>query len=88
LIRGLHPWPHAFSFLGGNRFILRRSSVEESGETGQPGTILEVNGDRLLIATGDGHLRVVEIQAEGKRPMTAREFLAGHRLTAGDRFTA
>jgi methionyl-tRNA formyltransferase len=88
LIRGLHPWPHAFSFLGGNRFILRRSSVEESGETGQPGTILEANGDRLLIATGEGYLRVVEIQAEGKRPMTAREFLAGHRLTAGDRFTA
>jgi methionyl-tRNA formyltransferase len=88
LIRGLHPWPHAFSFLGGRRFILRRSSVEPSAETGQPGTILEADGDRLIIATGDGHLRVVEIQAEGKRPMGAREFLAGHRLTAGDRFTA
>jgi methionyl-tRNA formyltransferase len=88
LIRGLHPWPHAFSFLGGRRFILRRSSVEPSTETTLPGTIVEADGDRLLIATGDGHLRVVEIQAEGKRPMGAREFLAGHRLTAGDRFTA
>jgi methionyl-tRNA formyltransferase len=53
-----------------------------------PGTILEADGDRLIIATGDGHLRVVEIQAEGKRPLGAREFLAGHRLTPGDRFTA
>jgi methionyl-tRNA formyltransferase len=88
LIRGLHPWPHAFSVLDGKRFILRRSSVEPGGTTGQPGTILEAEGDRLIIATGDGHLRVVEIQAEGKRPMSAREFLAGHRLTAGDRFTA
>jgi methionyl-tRNA formyltransferase len=88
LIRGLHPWPHAFSFLGGRRFILRRSSVEPSPATAQPGTILEADGDRLLIATGGDHLRVVEIQAEGKRPMGAREFLAGHRLTAGDRFTA
>jgi methionyl-tRNA formyltransferase len=88
LIRGLHPWPHAFSFLGDKRFILRRSSVEPSAETTLPGTIIEADGDRLLIATGDGRLRVVEIQPEGKRPMGAREFLAGHRLTAGDRFTA
>lgn len=89
LIRGLHPWPHAFSVLGGKRFILRRSSIEPARETGPPGTILEADGDRLLVATGDGgSLRVVEIQAEGKRPMGAREFLAGHRLTAGDRFTA
>jgi methionyl-tRNA formyltransferase len=88
LIRGLHPWPHAFSFLGGRRFILRRSSVEASAATAQPGTILEADGDRLLIATGEDRLRVVEIQAEGKRPMGAREFLAGHHLTAGDRFTA
>ena len=98
LIRGLHPWPHAFSFLQGKRFILRRSTVDAAGPEGSsagpkgpallPGTILEADGDRLIVATGDGPLRVVEIQAEGKRPMGAREFLAGHRLTAGDRFTA
>ena len=88
LIRGLHPWPHAFSFLAGKRFILRRSLVEPATTNEQPGTILEADGDRLLIATGDGPLRIVEIQAEGKRPMTAREFLAGHRLTAGDRFNS
>jgi methionyl-tRNA formyltransferase len=92
LIRGLHPWPHAFSSLHGRRFILRRSAIETAGPAGVspdlPGTILEADGDRLIIATGDGRLRVVEIQAEGKRPMGAREFLAGHRLTAGDRFTA
>jgi methionyl-tRNA formyltransferase len=40
-----------------------------------------------LIATADGVLRIVELQAEGKRPMSARDFLAGHRLTIGDRFT-
>ncbi len=94
LIRGLHPWPHAFSFHQGKRFILRRSAVETSGGRGLldppdlPGTIVEADGDRLVIATGDGHLRVIEIQAEGKRPMGAREFLAGHRLTVSDRFTA
>ena len=101
LIRGLHPWPHAFSVLHGKRVILRRSAVDTPGppepglhtEAGRvpldlPGTILEADGDRLIVITGEGRLRIVEIQAEGKRPMSAREFLAGHRLTAGDRFTA
>ena len=101
LIRGLHPWPHAFSVVQGKRVILRRSILDvaprlfnlpEPGEGGSglampPGSIVEANGDRLIVSTGDGLLRIVEIQAEGKRPMTAREFLAGHRLTPGDRFS-
>ena len=103
LIRGLHPWPHAFSFLRGKRFILRRSavSVPRLAEPGaptadaglrlaprqEPGTIVEADGDRLTVATGGGDLRLLEIQAEGKRPMNAREFLAGHRLAVGERFT-
>jgi methionyl-tRNA formyltransferase len=102
LIRGLHPWPHAFSFVQGKRVILRRAEVP--GHTGpglqatdagrvlgdppRSGTILEADGDRLIVSTGDGLLRILEIQAEGKRPMSAREFLAGHRLIAGDRFSA
>ena len=92
LIRGLHPWPHAFSFVHGNRVILRKSAIEapagQEGRGEQAGTILEVDGDRLIVATGHGRLRIVEIQAEGKRPMSARAFLAGHRLTPGARFTA
>jgi methionyl-tRNA formyltransferase len=91
LIRGLHPWPHAFSFIHGKRVILRRSTVEASDPDravlDPPGKVLEADGDRLAVATGSGVLCIVEIQAEGKRPMSAREFLAGHRLTHGDRFT-
>jgi methionyl-tRNA formyltransferase len=86
LIRGLYPWPHAFGVVQGKRVILRRSGLETPGPTSAPGTILEADGDRLIVATGEGALRILEIQAEGKRPMAAREFLAGHRLTAGERF--
>jgi methionyl-tRNA formyltransferase len=50
--------------------------------------VIAADGDDLIVATGHGVLRVREIQAEGKRPMTARDFLAGHRLTRGDRFTS
>jgi methionyl-tRNA formyltransferase len=87
-IRGLHPWPHAFTFFHGRRFILIRSAVEAAGPDGREGgTILEAEGDRLVVAAGSGRLQVIQIQAEGKRPMGAREFLAGHRLIPGDRFT-
>jgi len=92
LIRGLHPWPHAFTFHENRRFILRRSIVsapgtEPAAQDEEPGTIVEAEGDRLVVATGAGRLRLTEIQAEGKRPMSVREFLAGHRLSAGERFT-
>ena len=52
----------------------------------RPGAILEAAGDRLRVATGAGVVVVVEIQAESKRPMTVRDFLAGHRISQGDVF--
>jgi len=88
LVRALHPWPHAFTFLGGHRFIVIRSSAGDATGSALPGTILEAKADTLAVAAGAGALRILEIQAEGKRPMTARDFLAGHRLAPGDRFTA
>jgi methionyl-tRNA formyltransferase len=88
LIRGLHPWPHAVTFLEDERFILHRSRASALPADGAPGIILEAAGDRLRIATGDGVIDVLEIQAEGKRPMGVREFLAGHPLSAGAIFHA
>lgn len=88
-IRGLHPWPHAFTYLGGHRLILLRSSTDDAGvQQGAPGSILEAAGDRLVVAAGTGALRLLQVQTEGKRPMTAREFMAGHQAVAGDRFTS
>ena len=88
-IRGLHPWPHAFTFARGQRVILHRSTQPAADvAAGAPGSVLEAAGDRLVVATGAGALQILVIQAEGKRPMTARDFLAGHPLAPGDRFTA
>jgi len=87
LIRGLHPWPHAFTFFAGRRFIVRRSQWFAEGATEAPGTIVEAAGDRLVVATGVGRLKIDEIQAEGKRPISAREFLAGHQFPRGGLFT-
>jgi methionyl-tRNA formyltransferase len=82
-IRGLRPWPHAHSHLNGRRYILLRSHVAEDATAQPPGTILVAAHDQLIVATGSGTLRLVEIQPEGKRPMAVREFLAGHPVETG-----
>lgn len=90
LIRGLHPWPHAFSFLGGRRYILLRSQPVLRPSVGgrEAGALLESAGDRLVVATGgDGALAILEIQPEGKRPLSARAFLSGHHPPPGARFS-
>ena len=87
-VRGLHPWPHASTFLHGRRLILLRSAVSADAAGAAPGTVIAARADDLVVAAGTGRVRLVEVQAEGKRPMTAREFLAGHRVERGDRLTA
>jgi methionyl-tRNA formyltransferase len=89
-IRGLHPWPHAFTYHHGNRLILLRSAPLPASSPSAliPGTIVEASADRLHVVTGRGLLAIVEIQAEGRRPMRIGEFLAGHRIGPGDLLTS
>lgn len=89
LVRGLHPWPHAFSYLGAARYLVHRTRVAEGAPVpaAAPGAILEALGDRLIVAASAGTaLQILEIQPEGRRVMNVREFLAGHRLAPGARF--
>lgn len=90
LVRGLHPWPHAFTFHQGRRFIVRRTTPEgaDASPDTEPGTIVAAADDDLVVRTGAGALRILDIQPEGKRPMSVRDFLAGHRLAPGTRFAA
>jgi methionyl-tRNA formyltransferase len=87
LVRGLHPWPHACTFLNGARLIILRSAVATDFDGGPPGLVVAAHGDELRVAAGSDAVDLLEIQAEGKRPMSPRDFLAGHRLRPGDRFT-
>jgi methionyl-tRNA formyltransferase len=90
LVRGLHPWPHAFAYAGHARYLIHRTEVARHvGAAGSlPGSVIEASGDTLLVAAGSGTaLRIVEIQPEGRRAMGARDFLAGHRLGPGARFS-
>jgi methionyl-tRNA formyltransferase len=86
-IRGLHPWPHADTFLHGKRLIVRASTVVEGLTSAPHGTVVAAGGDQFDVATGNGLLRILELQAEGKKPMRARDFLTGHAVRAGSRFS-
>ena len=93
LVRGLDPWPGAYSFLNGKMFRLRKTA-EVSGEAAAavqgeespaPGTLLP-KGGKLYVMTGSGLLEVAELQPEGKKPMSADAWLRGARLAEGSRF--
>ncbi len=86
-IRGLHPWPHAHSYLGSRRVIFLRSRPGRLEGRAEPGRVIEARGDELRIATGAGAIEALVVQAEGKRAMSVRDFLAGHALPADARFT-
>jgi methionyl-tRNA formyltransferase len=83
-IRGLSPWPGAFSFLDGKLIKVIETDLTEG--TCEPGALYEQGRDSLAIGTGSSLLRVVSIQPEGKRPMSAAEFLRGHRGIVGKKF--
>ena len=88
-IRGLHPWPLAAASLGGRRLLLRRSIIEHTSATGlDAGTVVRAGGDGIVVATRPGAVRLLELQLEGRRAMSARDFLNGTRVVAGDRFEA
>lgn len=90
LVRGLQPWPMASSALNGKRVILVQSRVASADAHPDvpPGTIVDVTGGGLRVQTGQGLLDIVMLQPEGRRPMPARDFIAGHRLAPGAAFSA
>ncbi len=84
-IRGLNPSPGAWTRLpeAEGSILLKIWEAEPSSGLGTPGQVLIAAGDHLLIACGDGALRLLTLQREGRRRMGAREFLAGSALRAG-----
>jgi methionyl-tRNA formyltransferase len=87
-VRGLYPWPHAYTYLDGERLILLKTRIEREPADAPPGTIVDTSSEAIHVATGHGErIAIEQLQPEGRRPMAAREFLAGHRLAPGMRFT-
>ena len=98
-VRGLYPWPHAYSYLDGARLIVWKTDIRltpdstpavrlKADTTSEipPGTIVDVTRNAIEVATGDGRIALTELQAEGRRPMSARDFLAGRVVQPGMAF--
>ena len=83
LIRGLNPWPSAFTHLNGKTFKIWQAKVEEGTSDYKPGQICEVTKNSLKVQTGEGILVLEEVQLEGKKRMDAGSFLRGVTLEAG-----
>ncbi|HZS11803.1 MAG TPA: methionyl-tRNA formyltransferase, partial [Nitrospirales bacterium] len=87
-VRGLSPWPGAYVEFGGTRLNIWRTAAETVTRPSAPGTVLAAEKTGILVATGDGALRLLEVQAPGSRRMAARDYLAGHPIKMGTRLTA
>ncbi len=100
-LRAFTPWPGAFTFFSGTGILPVRNKPETSPATphllkiwradivehsGKPGEILSVDKNGIVVACGQGALRILELQREGGRRMSAAEFLAGHSLKPGEKF--
>ncbi len=82
-IRGLDPWPTAYSFLEQKRFRFFSPDVVRVANQAEPGTLLRADKDGLLIATGQNALLVKEIQPEGGKRMSVDAYICGHPLPTG-----
>ena len=83
--RGFQPWPGAFTSMESKKLILHRLHPVSCELSGQPGELV-VTGDRILVScNANTWLQLIELQAEGKKRMTAAEFLRGNAIAPGAR---
>lgn len=80
-VRGLYPWPAAVTGVNGTRCKVFSTCVETG--TGTPGTVLEAGKNGLLVACGEGALRIKELQPDGGKRMGAADYLRGHPVEVG-----
>jgi methionyl-tRNA formyltransferase len=83
LIRGTQPWPGAYTFLEGRRLKVFRGQVVPREAGRPPGTVVTSPTEELWVATGNGILSLVEVQAESSRRMSIADFLKGRMVKAG-----
>lgn len=80
LIRGLNPWPSAYTHLDGKTLKIWMADVKDVNSGSEPGTVVEVTKNTVKVQTGDGVLSLLEVQLEGKKKMPVDAFLRGCQL--------
>jgi methionyl-tRNA formyltransferase len=84
-VRAFTPWPGAYTWFdeAGSRLRLKLLKVEPDAAQGSPGQVLVAAKNTLLVACGQGALRISSLQLEGARPLETQQFLAGHPIKSG-----
>ena len=85
-VRGLHPWPVAFTTYNEQNMKVWQTETIDSAKSGKPGEVLELSGDAILVQTGEGVLAIKELQPAGKKRMSAADYLKGPKIQVGDLF--
>ncbi|MDX1953609.1 MAG: methionyl-tRNA formyltransferase [Verrucomicrobiota bacterium] len=87
-IRAFNPWPGTFTTLrsGEKSLILKIWKATQSSEAGEPGKILRVGDNGILVGCGKDSLRILELQKEGGKRLSVAQFLAGNPMRVGEEF--
>lgn len=87
LVRGMNPWPSAYTFYNGKQLKIWEARADETfcaEAPGMPGTVCRVEKDHVSIAAGKGILKVYSLQLEGRKRMSAHDFLLGVKMQPGE----
>jgi methionyl-tRNA formyltransferase len=86
-VRGFQPWPNAYTYHESQRLIIwRAATVDMPRSDAREGEMIATHDDNLVVKCGDDTaLRILEIQPEARRRMSARDYLNGAHLKIGDR---
>jgi len=85
-VRGLDPWPGAYTHIGNKLLKVHRAKVLPTDGKGNPGEVIRADAGGFWVATGAGIIGLEEVQLENKRRLPGAEFIKGARITTGDRF--
>lgn len=86
LIRGLNSWPSAYTSLKGKTLKIWKAEVDFTNQPGEalPGRVTDVTKEAIVVQTGEGALRLLQVQLEGKRCMAVKDFLLGYKVETGE----
>ncbi len=85
-IRGLNPWPCAYTFYNSNMLKIWKATAIAYTEPGDPGTVTEVTKDSICVKTGDGAVLIGELQMQGGKCLKVADYLRGNKIQAGEKF--
>lgn len=84
-IRGLNPWPVAFTYFRGEVFKIWWATPVNYNHQKEPGTIIEADKDQLIVAAAEGAIKLEKVQPAGKKKMDISSFLNGTTITIGEK---